>query len=987
MGIRKRSLLLAGATTILMTAVLHLIAGFSVESSVTKIEDQQMHAHLDRIALALENDIENLEATTMDWAAWDDTYEFILTGDPAYVESNLVDGTFEALDLGFMLLVDSSANLVYGKEVDRETKAEIPLSPSAASLLSDATMLSVTDQSSAPSGIVLLPEGMALLSVQPVLTSLDEGPARGVLIMGRRLTESELDDLRRRTALEFTLWPFDASELPETLATLQDDLLDAGSTALSRPDRETMTGIRLLEDIHGDPTMLVELTTRRDMYVVARQGLLMALAAIMLITGFIFVAIWSYLNRHLLLPITRITSEIAQIAEKSAFHERVTLVSKDELATLSRQTNYLLTSLETSHRQVAESEAAYRAVIDAAHDLIVSIRPDDGGIILANAAWKTTMGYADSELSTLKLRDIVDSASLPACQDAIQRVLAGEEIDNHVCKLTSKSGEWVYVEGRLLGRFVDGQCLAIQAFFSDISIQKQIEKERSLLAKAIDQASDLIMITDRRATIEYVNSTFEQVTGYASAQLVGQTPRLIFRQASNSERDESLHGALAESQPWHGRLPICRVDGTCIEAELAVSPVRDASGDVTHFVVLGRDITQQLALESKLQMAQKMEAVGHLAGGIAHDFNNLLTGVLGHASMLKMSVQRGGEIYEGLDIIEKAASHASELTQQLLGFARGGKLRDTPVDLHDTIHDVVSLLRRTIDKNIAITQRAQAKTAVILGDPGQIQQVILNLGINSRDAMPDGGELIFETEVVDISEDYCQYHNYARAGRYVMLSVTDSGHGIPKEIQGRVFEPFFTTKDQGKGSGMGLAMAYGIVKNHGGHINIYSEVGVGTCVKCYFPWAAGMNATRDSTTETSPVRGSGHILVVDDEGVVRDIASRMLEGLGYHAVTASDGQEAIDYYRQHGDGIDLVIIDMIMPRMGGHECYRMLKQIDPHVRAILSTGYGLNGAAQAMLDDGVLQLIQKPYIMAQLAETVAHALGEPARDAQKNISS
>ncbi len=380
-------------------------------------------------------------------------------------------------------------------------------------------------------------------------------------------------------------------------------------------------------------------------------------------------------------------------------------------------------------------------------------------------------------------------------------------------------------------------------------------------------------------------------------------------------------------------------------------------------------------LEERLRQGQKMEAIGTLASGIAHDFNNLLTGILGYSSMLKLLAQPGDDVLEAAEAIGRAATRAAEFTKQILGFARRGKLQNTPVDVHHVIGDVAGILGRTIDKKIGIALSLHAESPVVTGDPSQLQQVVMNLAVNARDAMPTGGEIIFATEAVDLDEEYCRDHPHASPGRYLLVSVTDTGTGIPEEVRHRVFEPFFTTKGPGEGTGMGLAMAYGIVKNHDGFIEVYSEVGRGTTVKVYLPLCGEAIARDEGPRLAAPIPGGGRILVVDDEEVVREVVERMLGCLGYEVACVHNGREAADHYGKHGPDIDLVILDMTMPVMDGGECFRALKGLDPEVKALLSTGHALNGTAQRLLDEGMLGFVQKPYVLAQLSEAVARALG------------
>jgi signal transduction histidine kinase/CheY-like chemotaxis protein len=390
-----------------------------------------------------------------------------------------------------------------------------------------------------------------------------------------------------------------------------------------------------------------------------------------------------------------------------------------------------------------------------------------------------------------------------------------------------------------------------------------------------------------------------------------------------------------------------------------------------------QDVTDRIRLEDELREAHKMEAVGQLAGGIAHDFNNLMTAILCHANLLKANA-RTAENRDTADTIEKAARRAAELTSQLLGFARRGKHQDVPVDLSATIQSVIRLASSALNPRIHIDTQLPAESVFIRGDPAQMEQVVLNLAVNARDAMPDGGRLTFALETVDLGPG----HGHAKAGRYVLLRVSDTGCGIPEDVRPHIFEPFFTTKPQGKGTGMGLAMVYGIARNHGGWVEVESEVGRGATFSVYLPVCDGPaaddlpgHAAVASAEEGRPA--TGRILVVDDDEMVRNVVTRMLTGLGYSVECAAGCREAVALYAANPGNVDLVIIDLVMPDQDGRECFRAMRQIDPDVRAILCTGAGSDAATQDALAEGMAGFIRKPYQLDQLAAAIQRALAAP----------
>jgi len=375
--------------------------------------------------------------------------------------------------------------------------------------------------------------------------------------------------------------------------------------------------------------------------------------------------------------------------------------------------------------------------------------------------------------------------------------------------------------------------------------------------------------------------------------------------------------------------------------------------------------------DEQLRQSQKMEAIGTLAGGVAHDFNNILTGILGYASLLKRGAQPGDRVHKAAEVIEKAAERGASLTRQLLGFARRGKNQTVPVDLGESLQEVGTLLGRTVEKNIRLVLLPLPAPLFASGDPAQIQQVVLNLAVNARDAMPEGGTLTLGAEPV-LSPGGCAS---------VRLTVQDTGCGIPEEHLPRIFEPFFTTKERGKGTGMGLAMVYGIVQNHGGTVQVTTRPGEGTLVQVDLPRipAPVGAAVCQGSRPSQDIRGTGSILVVDDEEVVRQATASFLEELGYRVSLAEDGGSAVRRFAQDPRGVDLVLLDLVMPGMGGRECFRALKALDPDVRAVLCSGYGFNIAAQELLDEGVLEFLPKPYALADLGTVVARLLTPRAR--------
>jgi PAS domain S-box-containing protein len=402
--------------------------------------------------------------------------------------------------------------------------------------------------------------------------------------------------------------------------------------------------------------------------------------------------------------------------------------------------------------------------------------------------------------------------------------------------------------------------------------------------------------------------------------------------------------------------------------------IRDSEDRALRIIGVVWDITEHRLMEESLRQAEKMTAIGQLAGGIAHDFNNQLTSILGYADLLANRLEDPA-LNQFARNIKMSALRSADLTTQLLAFSRKGKFLNAPVDIHSIIGEVRELLKRSIDKRIDIHQHLDANPSVVKGDPTQLQNSLLNLALNARDAMPDGGKLIFSTSIAKCA-DVIDFKNDFPAENCLEISVSDTGVGMDARTRARLLEPFFTTKEKGKGTGLGLASVYGTVSNHGGIIRVFSEVGKGSTFKIFLPVnnELPVRTHENSKPDSIPVGGTGRILLVDDESMVLRVAKDMLEMLGYDVTECVSPEMAMELYRKSWREFDLVIIDMVMPGMGGKELFRELRKINPEIKSFLASGYSLDGEAQQILDDGVLGFIQKPFNFNDVSLKIAAVL-------------
>ncbi len=524
----------------------------------------------------------------------------------------------------------------------------------------------------------------------------------------------------------------------------------------------------------------------------------------------------------------------------------------------------------------------------------------------------------------------------------------------------------------------DGRSLRLDGILTDITERRRMDEAlRAGEAKyraLIENLSQSVFLKDRDLRFVAANRPFCEALGVAEADLVGKTdldfypPHLAdkYRADDRLVLTEDRRVEVEEENVINGRSCVVRVVKT---------PVKDDQGNTVGVLGIFWDVTQQRALEAQLRQAGKLEAVGQLAGGVAHDFNNLLTAILGNLSLISANLSTADPNQELLATAEKAALRAATLTSQLLGFSRKTLLRPQPTNLNLISDEVVGILRRTIDPRIAVEVRRAADLGLVHADASQLTQVLLNLCLNARDAMPNGGRLLLETDNVVLDEEYARFHLEARPGRFVRLRVSDTGCGIPPEIRGRIFEPFFTTKELGKGTGLGLAMVFGIVSQHQGWIHCYSEAGQGTCFHIYLPRFDG-EAVSSVRAVTPPCHGHETVLVADDEPMIRNLAKAILQRYGYQVLLAEDGAEAVELYQRERSRIDLVILDLTMPRLSGRDACRRLLEINPQARILFASGYS---ADQVQCEGAVLGFVAKPYRPEELAGTIRTVLDRDRR--------
>jgi two-component system, cell cycle sensor histidine kinase and response regulator CckA len=644
-------------------------------------------------------------------------------------------------------------------------------------------------------------------------------------------------------------------------------------------------------------------------------------------------------------------------------------------------------SLEAATAARAVAEARFHELLDSV-DLGALIIDADGTISFVNDHLASLLEWSHDDLLG---RDWINTCRLPTeratAASWLGDIIAGRaalERRHEIGVLTRSGGQRIVRWSSTLLRDVHGNITSIASIGEDVTETRATEAELARLVAAVEQASDMIAITSADGTIEYVNRAFEVESGYDAGEALGQQLVDLVRSGAHSEVFyEALDRVHDDAGAWADTIVDRRRDGSLHEVNLRISPIRAASGEVAGYVHVGRDLTRERALEGQLRQAVKMEAIGQLAGGVAHDFNNMLTAIRGYAELVDGEISpENVELRDDLAQIILTADRAAALTKQLLAFARQQVAEPAILDPREVVEGLAPMLRRLLGEHIELSIDARRDGGRILVDPHQLEQVILNLAVNGRDAMPGGGRLSIALRDIEVGPADRRAWPDLAPGPHVELTVADTGSGMPVEIRDRVFEPFFTTKAPGHGTGMGLAMVHGIVTGSGGGIAVETAPGQGSTFRLRFPRreAPVETGAEDEAAASAPA-GRGTILLVEDEPAVRTFAARCLRQLGYAVLEAADGAEALEV-AQPGTPVDLVVTDMSMPGMPGTELARAMTASRPRLPVLFVSGYAdAMLAGEGWMDDAS-GFLPKPYTRESLGRAVAEALAD-ARDAER----
>ena len=669
----------------------------------------------------------------------------------------------------------------------------------------------------------------------------------------------------------------------------------------------------------------------------------------------------------------------AQLASLNLMEDALAVRARVEAA--NEQLRKEITARQESEAALRESETHLRALLDGLPGAVYSFSTEHGGRYYSSRVTEL-MGYLPEQLYAQPR--LWFDAIHPEDRPRVEQAIAGAASGNLFCveyRIRNARGAWRWLEDRAYRSELDGTDVIINGYALDITDQRQAEAELRLESAALQAAANAIFITDREGRMQWVNAAFTVCTGYGLAEALGQNPRLLKSGKHDTAYFQELWDMILAGKVWHGEVINRRQDGGLYTADMTITPLLDERGEITHFISVNQDITKRKVLEAEFHQAQKMEAFGQLAGGVAHDFNNMLAVIMGNTSSLNLDLlpeERQHIIGE----ITKATDRAANLTRQLLAFSRRQTLQPKVVDLNELVSGMVKMLRRIIGEDIRLKTNLLTGGGLVFADPGMIEQILLNFGVNARDAMPAGGEILISVAHLDLDETTAV--GKACAGPFVRLSFRDTGSGIPTELLPRIFEPFFTTKQAGKGTGLGLATVASIVEQHHGWITVDTAVGEGTTFHVHLPRLADQaHAAAEAAEPTIPTSGGSEtILLVEDEAQLRLVARRTLERFGYTVLEAVSGAAALEVWREQNGAVDLLVTDMVMPGgVSGPELAERLLAEKPEQKIIFMSGYASDAARRGMKVPVGMKILQKPFTNFRLLQEVRDCLDHAPKPA------
>ncbi len=990
MKIRRKTILVTGLTFLFLFGILFTISKTILINGFKELDRNEVINETKRAQDIFTYKLTLLNNKIIDWAAWDDTYNFMKGKNPGYLEANLQDSTFKDLGIDVMLFTDNEGKLVYGKEYIVEKMQEKPVPESLLKYIRNGVLhLENPEVDEQLNGVLITREGPIMVSGFSIVRNQHGGPAMGMLIFGVYLDRAEIKNLNDIIRLPADVYRYEDESLPADVKTARESLSKDAPVFAQIVSAKNIAGYGLIDDMLGKPALILRVTMDRDMYQKGLATIRYNFIFVFTIVFLIFITSLILLEKTVLSRIARLSSSMVDIGERSEASARVPEEGTDEIGCLASAINNTLAALEFSQNSLKAERNLISAVLDTVNAIVV-VTDQKGIVIHVNRAFENISGFMSDDIANKYIWEIFQSTEdKEKFIDSMRLLLNGAQDSQTTLHIQTKDGpvktiEWSNTtinndQGHI--EFIVGTGIDTTEREKALEKLKQSEENYRTL---IESAPDTVFALTRNAEYISINKVGAERLGRKAEELIGKRITDVFPPSITGWMLKVLEKVYSTGMPVGPfRRETPKPTGTTW-LETVLAPVKDREGNVSYVIGFARDVSAQMhaeesrkALEQQLFQAQKMEAVGTLAGGIAHDFNNMLAVIMGNAQLAELDLKEGSPGHREFKEIMKAVERAKDLTMKLLTFARKEKLNVRTIPVNGLIQDLVSILKRSVPKKIEIRTTLADDLPPVNVDVNHVLQALLNICNNACDAMPNGGVLTLESgtaapngkcspEGSDINTPMC------------LIRISDTGAGMSPEVLQRIFDPFFTTKERGKGTGLGLSVTLGIIKNHDGCVTVDTEQGKGTTFNVYLPFSEHEVIAEEKTDKEEEIpKGSETVLIIDDEAAVLNVAKRLLRKAGYNPMTADNAATALFTFKKNRDKIALVVLDMIMPDTDAREIYSALREISPGVKVILASGHSVEGQASELLADGILGFVQKPYTLGELCKAVRRAIDGP----------
>ncbi|RLB07429.1 MAG: hypothetical protein DRG59_06430 [Deltaproteobacteria bacterium] len=964
MGIKKKLLITFSVTLFAFILVYSLTTEFFVVKGFHQLEHEHIRESSTLALRVLDLEIENLDALAYDWASWDRIYVYVNERDKEFIKENMTPSILSDMGLSFVLITDNGAKIVYYQASGSSKEPIDELVPTEKWQLL-RKLVQECSGGKHSSGVIFMENGFYIVAARPILRSDDSGPQNGVLVIGRKIDDALKDKISRIIGHKVKLVHIEGGVKESSLISRGYDVLLRDSTCTPKI---------YINDVFGNPSLDLEFSLPRKIIkygtTSAHLAILAAITLGVLVGG---VLLWQ-LKRLIFSKLDQLTSEVEEIAKSKDLSRRLPAYGdEDELGILVKGFNSLLEKIASFNEELMLSKNKYKTLFEQSPAGIF-VFDTDLRVVECNQSICNMIGAPKEALLGINLRELRHKEIIPH----IEAALKGQRSKYYGLYEATTTDAKIWSSTTLAPMYnKDGEIIGGIGIVEDISEMKKyewaLEESRAHLEAVLESASGYgILTTDPNLEITYFNKEAERIFGNSSALAKGESLEKLtggfgnlkehFLTARESVENKKVYDFTIEKE-GNGKPHYfsCRISG-----------ITNNEGELLGYVLFAEDITERLEIEKErrelqeqLFHAQKMEAIGRLSGGVAHDFNNLLTGIIGLTELAIETVDKGSDSYSILKQILSGARRGSRLTKQLLNLSRKRVVRPHTIDLAKIVRDMEGMLRSVISENIEFDVEAPEEAIYIQADPSQIEQVIMNVVLNARDAMPGGGKI----KVCVTDSASVHFHPQGREGRAddnrACLVVADTGCGMDEKILGKIFDPFYTTKPPGKGTGLGLSTVYGIVKQIGGSIEVESEPGKGSKFYIYFPRVLEPveieKRERPPLYEKPELPQAITILVVEDEIAILDIMSFVLKREGYRVYTAQSAEEATKILNEQNIKVDLLIADLIMPGMSGTELAEKLKEDFPDMKIIYTSGYTEDILVQKDLLEWDAVFLEKPF--------------------------